>query len=124
MIAPTSIEWSVPDVGRVVLNADGLTVFADRLSYSADEIYALSDLAEAAGQAVHVGEAPVPAGADTRTVVCRVCGRSEIVSYRSAKAEGWRCGGFAPLWWVCPSCAAVDDAIERDVDDAIDRSAS
>ena len=39
-------------------------------------------------------------------------------------SEGWRCGGLAPLWWVCPSCAAVDDAIERDVDDAIDRSAS
>lgn len=60
MIAPTRIEWSVPDVGRVVLNADGLTVFANRSSYSADEIYALSDLAEAAIHAAHVGEVPVP----------------------------------------------------------------
>ena len=124
MIAPTSIEWSVPDVGRVVLNAADLTVFADRLSYSADEIYALSDLAEAAGQAVHVGEAPVPAGADTRTVICRVCGRTEIVNYQAAKAEGWRYEDITPWLWVCPSCAADDDAVERDVDDAIDRSTS
>lgn len=59
-----------------------------------------------------------------RTVVCQVCGRTETAWYDYAISEGWRCGGFAPLWLVCPSCAAVDDAIERDVDDAIDRSAS
>lgn len=57
-------------------------------------------------------------------VACRVCGRTETAWYADAISEGWRCGGFAPLWWVCPSCAAVDDEIERDVDDAIDRSAS
>ena len=65
-------------------------------------------------------------------VVCRVCGRWEVISYKDALAEGWRCEGAVPwLWtcpvpwlWTCPSCAAVDDAIERDVDDAIDRSAS
>ena len=60
MIAPTLIEWTVPGVGRVVLDDCELTVFTDRSSYSADEIYALSEFAEAAEQAVHVGEVPVP----------------------------------------------------------------
>ena len=59
-----------------------------------------------------------------RTVVCRVCGHWEAIGYRNALAEGWRCDGANPWPWTCPSCAADDDAIERDVDDAIDRSAS
>ena len=61
-----------------------------------------------------------------RAVVCQFCGRTEDAWFADAISEGWRCGGFNPLWWVCPSCAADDDAIERDVDDAIDdrRSAS
>ena len=58
-------------------------------------------------------------------VDCRVCGRWEVISYKDALAEGWRCDGAIPWLWTCPSCAAVDDAIEWDVDDAIDdRSAS
>ena len=56
-----------------------------------------------------------------RTVACQFCGRTVTAWYADAISEGWRCGGFAPLWWACPSCAAVDDAVEREVDDAIDR---
>ena len=59
-----------------------------------------------------------------RTVVCQFCGRTVPAWYADAISEGWRCGGFAPLRWICPSCAAVDDAIERDVDDAIDDRSS
>ena len=60
MIAPTRIEWWLDGVGQVVLDADGVTVFAARPAYSADEIYALSDLVEAAKQAMHVGECRLP----------------------------------------------------------------
>ena len=35
MIAPTRIEWWLDGVGRVVLDADGVTVFAARPAYGA-----------------------------------------------------------------------------------------
>ena len=60
-----------------------------------------------------------------KTIVCCGCDRSVNLTewYPPRLTEGWLYDRDSKLW-VCPSCAADDDAIERDVDDAIERSAS
>lgn len=59
-----------------------------------------------------------------RTVECVTChDAAEVANLADAIIQGWRRADAGA--WMCTWCAAVDDAVERDVDDAIDdRSAS
>ena len=54
---------------------------------------------------------------------CGNCGVCEVVSLSGALAAGWRPGPQQPICkgiWTCPSCAAADDDLDRQVHEMIE----